>query len=69
MARPQTIYSYLPDHNQIADEFIELLNKKLTNQDKNVTLDNFDQDLKLLALECKFNYKFYNIILFYIFYI
>lgn len=52
MARPQTIYSYLPDHNQVADEFIELLNKRLNNQDKSAILDNFEDDLRLLALEC-----------------
>lgn len=56
MARPQTIYSYLPNHNEIGDDFIKLINQKLENS-QCVVLDNFEENLRLLALECKrFNY-------------
>ena len=52
MARPQTIYSYLPNHNEIGDDFIKLINQKLENN-QSVVLHNFEENLRLLALECK----------------
>jgi hypothetical protein len=66
MARPQTIYSYLPDHNQIADEFIELLNKKISEFQEKLKNDKFkdfilelDDDGRLKLGDVSFDNKVY----------
>ena len=53
MARPQTVHSYLPSHNKIGDDFIELLYANFKNGQDSIILDNFEENLRLLALECK----------------
>ena len=55
LVRPQTILSYLPNHNTVADEFIDLFNRKFRESNA-VIIDGFDKQLRLLALECKFYY-------------
>jgi hypothetical protein len=52
MARPLTVHSYLPNHNEIGDDFIKLLYEKFENGSQSVVLDNFEDKLRLLALEC-----------------
>ena len=54
LVRPKTILSYLPNHNTVSDEFINLLNRDFGQSDSFV-IDNFEKKLKLLALECKIN--------------
>lgn len=54
MARPQTIYSYLPNHNEITNDFVHILNTKIGPNNSSITIERFDEKLKLLALECKF---------------
>ncbi len=60
MARPQAIHSYLPNHNEVANDFIKLLQEKIEANADTVTLKDFEQNLRLLALECKRKKKLYN---------
>lgn len=52
MARPQTILSYLPNQNQVANELINLIDNKFQEGSLSYKFKNFDQVLRLLALEC-----------------
>ena len=56
LARPQIISSYLPNHNIVANEFIDLINEKFGNENQ-VELDFLEENLRLLALECKYTLK------------
>jgi len=53
VGRPHTVHSYLSNHNQVANEFVELIRRefKIKNQEKCLTFDNFEQNLYLLSLE------------------
>ena len=54
VARPQSALNYLNDHNLIINDFVQVLNTKLDSTNQQVSLDKFEIDLKLLALECLF---------------
>lgn len=58
MARPQTIHSYVRNHNQVANELINLIHDRFDKQSHDekqvISIPNFDQLLRLMALECKF---------------
>lgn len=49
-ARPQSVNLFFSKHNEIADEFMEILKSKFDNKQSTV-VDNFDIQLKLSALE------------------
>ncbi|CAF0921763.1 unnamed protein product [Brachionus calyciflorus] len=51
MARPQTILSYLSNQNQVANELINLIDNKFQLDSSEYKFNNFDQILRLLALE------------------
>ena len=52
VARPQTIQFYLPNHNEVADEFIKLIYQKVNSASKSAQFDQFEENLRLLTLEC-----------------
>lgn len=52
MAKPQTIHSYLENHNEVANDLVEFINAKF-NHDHDMSFKNFDKVVRLLTLECK----------------
>jgi hypothetical protein len=52
MVRPQTVLSYLPTQNVVANEFLDFINKKFDQNSSILNFNSFDRPLRLLALEC-----------------
>ncbi len=54
IAKIQTIQSYLNNHNQVANEFIRLIDKNARENSNNIAVyERFEENLRLLTLECK----------------
>ncbi len=53
LARPQTIYSYLSNQNQVANELVKVIDEKFAPNQSVLYYEEFNQILRLLALECK----------------
>ena len=52
VARPQAIYNFLPKQNAIAQEFTDILVEKCNG--KELILNGFEKNLRLLGYECNF---------------
>jgi hypothetical protein len=53
IARPQMVQAYLPNQNEVADEFVRLINEEIgTCSPAIAVFDGFEENLRLLTLEC-----------------
>lgn len=54
MAKIQTIQSYLHNHDEVANEFIKLIDENATKNSQGTAIyEKFEENLRLLTLECK----------------
>lgn len=59
MARPQNIHLYLKNHNRIANDLVDIIEQKFStdeNGQNEIFMSNFEQVIRLLTLECRFNF-------------
>ena len=54
MARPQNIHTYLENHNQIANDMVDVIQEKFKEGENQLVMPKFEQTLRLLTLECKY---------------
>jgi len=54
IARPEIIQAYLPVQNEVADDFVKLINEEIYTADQSTAVfEGFEENLRLLIFECK----------------